>query len=647
MSDEEIIDKSVEKSQESRVETNHVSDSLTLLLYLGLLIVTLLTVWLFKHHRLRYIHETGLAVIYGLLVGAIIRYGSQPSEFSVRRFNATGSLPGSDALPPEKVLVTMLEIGDNNQSRVYEYDYKRRLYGNEVRSPILDEKATFNPEVFFNIILPPIIFCAGYSMKRKHFFRNIGAILTLAFIGTTISCVVVGSLVYGITRLSTGIGSSILFNECLLFGALISATDPVTVLAIFNDLNVDVDLYALVFGESVLNDAVAIVLSQSIEKYGALAASAGGIQGEAILKAVLSFLGVFFGALGISSAMGCLTALITKYTRVRDHPLLESSLFILMSYSTFLAAEAARSTGIVAVLFCGICQAHYTYNNLSRESKESTKNFFELLNFLAENFTFLYIGVSTFTYSSHLWDPVFIFAAFVAILLGRALNVYPLCLLLNLGRRNRIGANKMHMLMFSGLRGAIAFALAIRNTSSSVRKMMLSTTLLIVIATVLLCGSLTTQMLQWLRIRVGVEEEAPKRNYEDIQSGSEAEIAMASAANRGSNRAWFARSWHGLDNRLLKPLLTHARPLLTETCPRCCLPLAQLLTTDEQLTQASVQRDLIADNLDDAPPEDEASTSSTGPAAGGNFNDFGGLANPAGPGQQNVVVRADLGGSNV
>jgi sodium/hydrogen exchanger-like protein 6/7 len=90
----------------------------------------------------------------------------------------------------------------------------------------------------------------------------LGAILTFAIIGTTISSFIVGALMYGFVQLMPAkLATSITFLDTLYFGALISSTDPLTILAIFNDLHVDVNLYALVFGESVLNDAVAIVLS--------------------------------------------------------------------------------------------------------------------------------------------------------------------------------------------------------------------------------------------------------------------------------------------------------------------------------------------------------------------------------------------------
>lgn len=365
----------------------------------------------------------------------------------------------------------------------------------------MDFKATFDPEIFFNIILPPIIFHAGYSLKRKFFFRNLGAILTFAIIGTTMSSFVIGGLMYGfIHLLPISLKNSFTFLDTLYFGALISPTDPLSILAIFHDLNVDVNLYALVFGESVLNDAVAIVLSGSIQNYGRHYSLTGDFESHAFLKSLGNFFGVFFFSLLIGASMGCITALMTKFTKVRDFPLLESALFVLMSYSTFLIAEAAELTGVVAVLFCGICQAHYTYNNLSEDSRIRTKQIFELLNFLAENFIFVYIGVSMFTFPKHHFDLLLIFTGLMCALIGRAVNVYPLSWLLNLGRKPKIPWNFQHMLFFAGLRGAMSFALAIRNTVSESRQAMLTTTSLIVIITVIVQGGAANYLLKVLQI---------------------------------------------------------------------------------------------------------------------------------------------------
>lgn len=220
-------------------------------------------------------------------------------------------------------------------------------------------------------------------------------------------------------------------------------------------------------------------------------------------QCIYNFFAVFFGAFVMGSSMGCFTALLTKYTYIRQHASLETALFILMSYSTFLAAEATGLTGIVSVLFCGIFNAHYTFNNLSRESQTQTKEIFNLLNFLSENFIFIYIGITLFTFGSHQWEFSYIFFALVAIVLARAVNVYPLAFLVNLSRSrgNKIDLNMQHLLFFSGLRGAMAFALAMRNTSTQARQLILTTTSIIVVVTVIVCGGLTNKMLYWLKIK--------------------------------------------------------------------------------------------------------------------------------------------------
>ncbi|KAM0728173.1 Sodium/hydrogen exchanger 6 [Formica fusca] len=585
---------------DAKAQLLHRLDSLNLLLYTFLLILTVLTIWMFKHRRLRFLHETGLAVIYGLIIGAIIRYGFTTSSTILHMpVVPDNTSKYNQSVPPDSLWLRFPEDkgGGIVKNKTFAYSFRGEIYKEDNE---IDLKATFDPEIFFNIILPPIIFHAGYSLKRRYFFRNLGAILMYALIGTSISAFVVGALMYAFVQLIPHLSTSFTFLDTLYFGALISPTDPLTIISIFNDLHVDVNLYALVFGESVLNDAVAIVLSGSIQNYAERYQSgSGGFETVAFFQAFGDFVGIFSLSLFIGATMGCITALLTKFTRVRDFPLLESALFVLMSYSTFLIAEATDLTGVVAVLFCGICQAHYTYNNLSPDSRQRTKQLFELLNFLAENFIFSYIGVSMFTFPKHHFDPGFIFAGFLCALLGRAANVYPLSFILNLARKPKISLNYQHMLFFAGLRGAMSFALAIRNTVSDARQAMLTTTSLIVILTVILQGGGTTQFLSWFNIPVGVDEEIEglshngTRNYNSMQDGA---LPGSSGAAKPNEKALLARIWGDFDTKYMKPLLTHSRPTLLETLPVCCSPLARILTTTQQMTQDDVARRADSDS---------------------------------------------------
>ncbi|XP_034943648.1 sodium/hydrogen exchanger 7 isoform X2 [Chelonus insularis] len=585
---------------DAKAQLLHRLDSLNLLIYTFLLILTVLTIWTFKHRRLRFLHETGLAVIYGLIIGAIIRYGIHTNSNIIAHMPVvedTSTSKYNQSVPPDSLWFTFTEDkGGGNKTFTYSFRGEVNKGDSE-----LYFMATFDPEIFFNIILPPIIFHAGYSLKRRYFFRNLGAILMFALLGTTISSFVIGALMYGFFQLVPNLSNSFEFLDTLYFGALISPTDPLTIISIFNDLHVDVNLYALVFGESVLNDAVAIVLSGSIQNYGTrYAKSTGSFETVAFFQALGDFIRIFGLSLLIGATMGCLTALLTKFTRVRDFPLLESALFVLMSYSTFLIAEAADLTGIVAVLFCGICQAHYTYNNLSVNSRQRTKQLFELLNFLAENFIFSYIGVSMFTFPKHRFDFGFIIVGFICALLGRAANVYPLSFILNLARKPKISLNFQHMLFCAGLRGAMSFALAIRNTVSNARQSMLTTTSLIVILTVIFQGGATTQFLNWFKIPVGVDEEveglsggANVRHYNSMQDTSSTQGVPTAKPNE---KALLARIWGDFDTRYMKPLLTHSRPTLLETLPVCCTPLARILTTAQQLSQDDISRKADSDS---------------------------------------------------
>ncbi|KAM6963210.1 sodium/hydrogen exchanger 7 [Aplochiton taeniatus] len=580
-----------ELATEKEAEESHRQDSVNLLTFILLLTLTILTIWLFKHRRVRFLHETGLAMIYGLLVGVILRYGIPATSYH----NKT---PASCSLKDGPVSTLLLNVS----GKFFEYTLKGEINSREIHNVEQNDmlrKVTFDPEVFFNILLPPIIFHAGYSLKKRHFFRNLGSIITYAFLGTAISCFVIGNLMYGVVKLMQFVGQltdKFYYTDCLFFGAIISATDPVTVLAIFNELHVDVDMYALLFGESVMNDAVAIVLSSSIVAYQPSGANTHTFDAAAFFKSVGVFLGIFSGSFAMGAVIGVVTALVTKFTKLHCFPLLETALFFLMSWSTFLLAESCGFTGVVAVLFCGITQAHYTYNNLSEESTKRTKQLFEVLHFLAENFIFSYMGLALFTFQNHIFSPIFIVGAFLAIFIGRASNIYPLSFLLNLGRRHKISGNFQHMMMFAGLRGAMAFALAIRDTATYARQMMFTTTLLIVFFTVWVFGGGTTPMLSMLHIRVGVDPDQDLQpsgdNFMVLQGdGSQAE----GLSKTKQESAWLFRLWYTFDHNYLKPMLTHSGPPLTTTLPACCGPLARCLTSPQAYENHEQLRDNDSD----------------------------------------------------
>uniref|UniRef100_A0A2K5YLV4 Cation/H+ exchanger transmembrane domain-containing protein n=1 Tax=Mandrillus leucophaeus TaxID=9568 RepID=A0A2K5YLV4_MANLE len=528
-------------SSGKEAEESHRPDSVSLLTFVLLLTLTILTIWLFKHCRVHLLHETELAMICGLIVGVILRYGT-PSTSGRKSFNCTQE---------DRAFSTLVV---NVRGKFFQYTLKGEISPGKINSVEQNDIDTF-------------LEISGHT-----------------FLGTVVSCFLIGNLMYGMVKLMKIMGQlsdKFYYAHCLFLGAIISATDPVTVLAIFNELHADMDLYVLLFGESILNDVVALVLSSSIAAYQ----SSVGI-----------FLGIFSGCFTMGAVTGVVTALVTKFTKLDCFPLLERALFFLMSWSTFLLAEAYGFIGVVAVLFCGITQAHYTYNNLSVESRSQTKQLFEVLHFLAENFIFFCMVLVLFTFQKRVFSPIFIIGGFVAVFLGRAAHIDPLSLFLNLGRRHKIGWNFQHMMMFSGLRGVMAFALAIHDTASYARHTMFTTMPFIVFFTIWIIGGGTTPMLSWLNIRVGVEEPSkedqnehhwqyfrvsvdpdqdPPANNNSFQvlPGDSPDSARGNRTKQDST--WIFRLWYSFDHNYLKPILTHSGSLLTATLP----PAARLTAT--------------------------------------------------------------------
>ncbi|KAK0200792.1 sodium/hydrogen exchanger [Desarmillaria ectypa] len=438
-------------------EDEEFYSSWSLFLVCMLLVLSLWTSYYLQIKRIRAVHETLVSIFAGMIVGLIVRLA-----------------PGT----------------------------------------MIREMLTFKHTIFFNLLLPPIILNSGYELKQENFFRNFGSILTFAFFGTFISAVGVGVLVYIYSFL--GLESlEISLLECLIFGSTLSATDPVTILAIFNQYKVDPKLYTVIFGESLLNDAVSIVMYETLSQFHGT---------EIYISSFFHGIGIFLLSFSVSMALGVAfglgMSLMLKHSSLNLYPGIESCLVALSAYTCYFFSNGLSMSGIVSLLFCGITLKHYAYHTMSRRTQRSSKYIFSTLAQLSENFIFVYLGMSLFTNAptservTNYVKPLFITISTVAVIFTRYAAVFPLSEAINFfhkharGQRTEELPHSYQMMLFwAGLRGAVGVALAAGFKGEN-REILRTTVLVVVVLTVIMFGGTTARMLEILGIRTGVEDEA-------------------------------------------------------------------------------------------------------------------------------------------
>lgn len=355
------------------------------------------------------------------------------------------------------------------------------------------KEEAFSPTAFFLVLLPPIIFESGYNLHKGNFFQNIGSILVFAIIGTAISAFVIGFGIYflGLAQVAYKLS----FVESFAFGSLISAVDPVATVAIFHALNVDPVLNMLVFGESILNDAISIVLTTTILESNNIEVSTG----EAILSGINRFCLMFFASAGIGVIFALVSALLLKHIDLRKNPSLEFGMMLVFTYAPYVLAEGLHLSGIMAILFCGIVMSHYTHFNLSTVTQITMQQTLRTLAFIAETCVFAYLGLALFSFK-HRVEPALVVWSLILCLIGRACNIFPLAILCNKFREHQITKKMMFIMWFSGLRGAISYALSLHlEFSDETRHVIITTTLIIVLFTTLFFGGSTMPLLKFLQ----------------------------------------------------------------------------------------------------------------------------------------------------
>lgn len=331
-------------------------------------------------------------------------------------------------------------------------------------------------EAILLVFLPPLLFEAAIDFDVAALGRALPEIVVLAIPGMVISAVLIGLVLARLTPLTIW--------SALLFGALISATDPVSVVSTFRRLGTPEELAAIVEGESVLNDGTAVALAAVL----LIAAQAGHLEVGAALG---HFLFSVVVAVLVGSVAGFALSLGTK---LLDDELVETTLSSVLAYGSYLIADNIGASGIIAVVFAGLIFGTFGRRfGLTEKSRQFLDVFWHYVGFLANAILFILIGLEI--RFSLLWHDIrWVLLAIVSVLVARALIVY-----LFTSVMHRVSWAYGHVLVWGGLRGGVALAIALSLPEALPgRSLILALTFGVVLFTTLVQGLTIEPLVQHL-----------------------------------------------------------------------------------------------------------------------------------------------------
>jgi CPA1 family monovalent cation:H+ antiporter len=301
---------------------------------------------------------------------------------------------------------------------------------------------TLTKELIFTTLLPPLIFEAAFFLHWRELKRDFWVITTLASLGVALSAAVTAAGMHYFAGWQ--------WIAALIFGVLIAATDPVSVIATFKEAGVHGRLRILVEAESLFNDGAAAVL------FGVVIALTAG---QEVTPAFVSL--ALLKTVGGGILCGALVGWVMLFLagRTTDH-LVEITFTTIAAYGSFMLAEHFQLSGVLATLTAGLMMGNIgPLGAISARGREAVESFWEYVAFVANSLIFLLIGVREEQQNfANLWTVALL--AIVLVLAGRAVAIYTTCLLFT-GSRLKVSAHHQHVLVWGGLRGALALALAL------------------------------------------------------------------------------------------------------------------------------------------------------------------------------------------
>ena len=425
----------------------------------------------------------------------------------------------------------------------------------------------FNPNIFAFCMLPLIIFASAFNIERPNrlaLYLQIRWVMGFAILGTLLCSTITGLLFHSLVSCSSGVRDFASGNtpeesgcwdighpEAQMFGALISAVDPVATLGTFASLGVDPRLDSLIYGESIVNDAVAIVLFKAFGSLVSREQTLGFSVSTADAVPIITgdFFKLSFGSTAVGLGVGTVVCLAFKYNSFRGNVDVETLTFLFGTYAAYLLAELPHFSGILAALVCGMFCAHFTRYNLTHEGRETTRLIYSQLATAADMLIFFMTGMIAMVVmvgqggvtadpvsvipnvpgagvgkvvvvqGGHNFSAAFLFATLALILVTRGISILLLVPFINRGRRNKISKQHAFVMWWSGLRGAIAIGLAV-TVPSRHRFLMISTTVAIVFITVFGLGGSTARVLHFFGVQMGLRGKRRERAEKGVDGNS-------------------------------------------------------------------------------------------------------------------------------
>lgn len=334
-------------------------------------------------------------------------------------------------------------------------------------------------DLIFNILLPPLVFEGALQLDWQRFRNELPLTLTLAFLGVALAGSLVACGMHWIIGWSW-IGAG-------LFGVLIAATDPVSVIASFRQLGCLERVSMVVEAESLLNDGAAAVGFAVLSTLGA-----GASLSPASL--VPAFLWTLGGGVIVGLAVSGTTLMVAGRT---NDPLVEITLTTIAAYASFLIAEHVHASGVISALSAGLLIGSVGKRFFSDAGRNRVRFAWDYFAFLANSFVFILIGMSIANQPLHRLGYVAAGTAVILVLVSRALSVYPLSALFRWSRW-RLQVSFQHTLFWGGLRGALALALALAVPPSIAERSSIILAAFVVVAFSILVQGLT---MPWLMKR--------------------------------------------------------------------------------------------------------------------------------------------------